>query len=223
MTEKLGLKWAAIAVLLLAAGWLLVPRVDESGERRSPIKLGIDISGGTSLTYDVSKREIDRLPEEERGQALVNAIDTISKRIDTLGLKEINVRQLGETQIQIDLARGTKAETDAIKARMLQLGNLEFLIELTEAQSINVAYNQEGDAIDTYQFDPAAADAQRKDAWQKGKDLRGEAYHDGLRYTLLRETEGAWRELPVVWMPQRPKPADAAAAENLRKAQAGEE
>jgi len=223
VTEKLGLKWAAIAVLLLAAGWLLVPRVDESGERRSPIKLGIDISGGTSLTYDVSKREIDRLPEEERGQALVNAIDTISKRIDTLGLKEINVRQLGETQIQIDLARGTKAETDAIKARMLQLGNLEFLIELTEAQSINVAYNQEGDAIDTYQFDPAAADAQRKDAWQKGKDLRGEAYHDGLRYTLLRETEGAWRELPVVWMPQRPKPADAAAAENLRKAQAGEE
>jgi SecD/SecF fusion protein len=245
VTENLGWKWALIGVLLAATGWLLLtPKADGSG----PISLGIDISGGTSLTYTVSRREIDALPPNEQSKALADTIDAISRRIDTLGTKEITVRQVGRDQIQIDAPRMGEAEALKIREQMLQLGNLEFLIVLEDDeaktstsrsqwrlgdQNLALAYDADGIGTEFFDFSVAQAEAQRKEAYEKKVDLRGERYVDGQRYTLLRsvptktadgKTVDTWVEAPVVWMPHRPRPDRAGgveAAAELKKSLQG--
>jgi SecD/SecF fusion protein len=233
VTEKLGLKWALIIALLALTGWiLLTPKSDGRG----PINFGIDISGGTSLTYTVHRAEIDRLPPSERGGALGQTIDAISRRIDSFGTKEITVRQVGDDQIEITAPRMGEAEAKQIQEQMLQLGSLEFLIVIDDprytgatrqqfhlgGQTLAKTYNKDGDPEETFEFDPAAADAQRKEAYEKKVDVRGDLYTDGTKFQLREKVGETWVDLPVVWMPRRPDPANKAAEEELEKARLGQ-
>ena len=84
MTENLGWKWTLIGVLMAATAALLFLPAEDG---RSPIALGIDISGGTSMTYTISRKELDALPPEERQRALRETIDAISRRIDEYGTR----------------------------------------------------------------------------------------------------------------------------------------
>ena len=244
MTENLGWKWALIGVLMAAAcALLLTPKADGRG----PISLGIDISGGTSMTYTVSRKEIDALPPAEQGKALGDTIDAISRRIDVLGTKEITVRALGRDQIQIEAPLMGEEDAAKIRAQMLQLGALEFLIvveddELKNAtsrsqwrlgdQNLALAYDAEGIAVEFFDFSVAQAEAQRKEAYEKRADLRGERYVDGARYSLLRQisvkkpdgtSADSWVEAPVVWLPHRPRPDQKDVLEAMEKTRQGQD
>jgi SecD/SecF fusion protein len=244
VTENLGWKWALIGVLMAATSALLFLPAEDG---RSPIALGIDISGGVSMTYTVSRKELDALPPDLQASALAETIDAISRRIDEFGTKEFNIRQIGKDQFQIDAPKLGEAEAAQIREQMLQLGNLEFLIAIESDrvtdpsfrgqarlgdQSLPIAYDQDGVPTEHYEFSTAAAEAQRREAYEKKVDLRGERYVDGNKYVLLRQTERrtadgksetVWTELPVVWMPVRP-PNDAKdAIRELEKARSGKD
>lgn len=98
-----------------------------------PPKLGIDLGGGAILVYQVD-------PERTPGGALEpdkmdTLISSISKRVNPGGQKEISVRSLGNTMVQITMpavgggtAKEKQMESDAIKHIIQAQGSMEFRI-----------------------------------------------------------------------------------------------
>lgn len=64
----------------------------ESSLASFPFKLGLDLSGGTELSYDA---DLSAVPKEERGDALNALRDVIERRINIFGVAEPSVRVEG--------------------------------------------------------------------------------------------------------------------------------
>ncbi len=219
MTENLGIKWILIIALLGLTGWLFVSNQAQTGRF---VKLGIDLQGGRSMTYEISRASLERIAAADRTKALQDTIATISKRIDTLGVRELTIRQVGDNQILIEAPKMSDAELGAIKEQMLALGNLEFLVGIDDF-SAGYEFDVPGDRADTFEkfrWDRTVADAQRKEAYTQAKTLRGETYRDGEPYTLIDTLSPKNRTLPIVWMPVRPADNDPARDE-LKKSLEG--
>ncbi len=80
-----------------------------------PFRLGLDLSGGTSLTYDLDLSVID---PSDRADAAEGARDVIERRVNMFGVSEPNVQvnktAQGNYQITVELA-GIKDINEAIK------------------------------------------------------------------------------------------------------------
>jgi SecD/SecF fusion protein len=87
---------AVVAGLLLLAGLLIVPGTPLSKKTR----LGLDLRGGTELTYE--GRPTPKVPKVT-SQSINDAIDTIRKRADALGVSEPEIQQAGAKQISVSL------------------------------------------------------------------------------------------------------------------------
>jgi SecD/SecF fusion protein len=100
-------------ILLLAAtcAWLFF----EKG-----IKLGLDLAGGSSVTYTV-RTEGD--PDRKK---LDRAIEVITKRINATGLTEIFITSTAAGEIVVEMPRRTKDEINTIKSLIERNGQLEF-------------------------------------------------------------------------------------------------
>jgi len=93
-----------------------------------PPKLGIDLSGGVILVY-----EVDQEKKEEPGKALSSSdmeqlIAAIKKRVDPGGVKEVTIRQYGAEQIEVIIPNVDASEAKLIKQRISREGSLEFRI-----------------------------------------------------------------------------------------------
>src|SRR3954452_23587474 len=82
---------AVVALLLAAAGFLIATK---------PTKLGLDLEGGTELVYE--GRPTPKVPKVTP-QAIDDAIETIRKRTDALGVSEPEIQRAGANQISIGL------------------------------------------------------------------------------------------------------------------------
>jgi SecD/SecF fusion protein len=219
LTENLIAKWTVIILLIALSGWLFWEQRAQKEGDPGPIKIGIDLSGGTSIIYTINRASLDKLPPEDRAKALDESIDTISRRIDSLGVKELTVRKVGDDKILIEAPKMTEAELASIQDQMLALGNLEFLIgidEFTASSPLEVA-GEKPDEYVRYVFDKAKADAQRKTAYETGKDLLGQSYRDSEPYELIDDSRQPMKRLPIVWMVQRVEEGEA--KEEIHKAQ----
>lgn len=119
--------WGFVAIVIIAiAGSLVVfgkeynhavdsyklplPKVKEV-----PFRLGLDLLGGSQLTYDADVAAID---PAERGQAVEGARDVIEKRVNVFGVSEplvqVNKTADGKYRIIVELA-GIKDVGEAIK------------------------------------------------------------------------------------------------------------
>lgn len=142
-----------------------------------PLDLGLDIRGGTRITYEVPADVIDRLGQEGvADEAMEHVVRVISIRIDGLGMRDLYVRREGDRGIVIGAPHMSDTERSALKERVLQLGKLAFLI---------------GEGGFTFPDGREAAERQR---------LGSEGYEDGSPYTL-RDEDGT--ELPLRWLPYR--------------------
>jgi SecD/SecF fusion protein len=132
---------------ILAAAFLAV-RLDR-------YRLGIDLAGGTILVYEVNLERTRQLEAERRPgdaptattQGLTNEqmralAGQIKRRIDPADLKNVTVRPLGNTRIEIILPTGgaagsrsnlTEEEIAEVKRLVSQMGVLEFRILANEA------------------------------------------------------------------------------------------
>ncbi|MFL5866697.1 MAG: protein translocase subunit SecD, partial [Thermoleophilaceae bacterium] len=87
---------ALVAFLLVLAGLLIVPGTPLSKKTR----LGLDLRGGTELVYE--GRPTPKVPKVT-SQSINDAIDTIRKRADALGVSEPEIQQSGKNQISVSL------------------------------------------------------------------------------------------------------------------------
>jgi SecD/SecF fusion protein len=86
------------------------------------LKLGIDLSGGTILVYEVER---ENLPANFNMDELITAL---KKRADPEGVKEIPIRKIGGNRIEIILPQASNEEVEEVKKMLTDVGSLEFRI-----------------------------------------------------------------------------------------------
>ena len=86
------------------------------------LKLGIDLSGGTILVYEVER---ENLPP---GFNMDELIAALKKRADPEGVKEIPIRKIGGNRIEIILPQASNEEVEEVKKMLTDVGSLEFRI-----------------------------------------------------------------------------------------------
>ncbi|HKB16085.1 MAG TPA: hypothetical protein VKF62_08460, partial [Planctomycetota bacterium] len=129
MIENVGRKIAAvIAVLVLGTAAILWPW----STGKAVLPLGLDLRGGSRMVYrfdiEAAKRQGQIAPNERPADLLDEAIQRLSDRIDTLGLREIPISKQGTEKIAIELPGLDKEAVEEIKRILQSLGRLEFRI-----------------------------------------------------------------------------------------------
>ena len=107
-----------------------------------PPKLGIDLSGGVILVYEVDEKET-----EVDMDALVTAL---KRRINPSGVKEVVIRQYGDRQVEIIIPEVQSDEIEYLKMLITKSGALKFRIMAEKAiddqRLFQLAQKQEEDA-----------------------------------------------------------------------------
>ena len=86
------------------------------------LKLGIDLSGGTILVYEVAK---ENLGPSFNMDELISAL---KQRADPQGVKETPIRKIGSNRIEIILPQYSDEEVEEVKKMLTDVGQLEFRI-----------------------------------------------------------------------------------------------
>ncbi len=89
---------------------------------KEKLKLGIDLSGGTILVYEVVMDNTNRSVNMEE------LIAALKKRADPEGVKEIPIRNVGGNRIEIILPQASNEEVEEVKKMLTDVGSLEFRI-----------------------------------------------------------------------------------------------
>ena len=122
----------------------------------SGFKLGIDLSGGTILVYEVdqdaSKLSQGGTASQGRAQADTALAESLKRRIDPADILGVVIRPLGKSRVEIilpyadrqeDGKQGAKqGEVDRVKELIKQVGSLEFRIlanDTDDAEAIDAA------------------------------------------------------------------------------------
>ena len=108
--------------------------------------LGVDLSGGTILVYELNPEKLKALAEQG-GQRVISEdlIEPLTRRINPSGTQEIVLRPYGEKQIEIIVPEVDQLEVDRIKGLVEEAGVLRFAIVANTQQhqrQINAAKKQ---------------------------------------------------------------------------------
>jgi SecD/SecF fusion protein len=121
MYKKTGWGFAFTAFMVGLCIYLLA--------RENPIQLGIDLQGGTELTYKLDLSHIAR----DRAQVTEEVKDIIAKRLNAYGLKEISVAAVkGQDQLVIQLPGTDSQSVGELKYQIEKAGNLTFRLVAPE-------------------------------------------------------------------------------------------
>ncbi len=85
------------------------------------MRLGIDLSGGTILVYQVERP----LPESFSIDKMVSALN---RRINPAGVTDVTIRGVGEDRVEIIIPRASQDEVQRYKRILTSVGSLEFRI-----------------------------------------------------------------------------------------------
>ncbi len=89
-----------------------------------PLKLGIDLSGGVILVYEVDQTA--KKPGEVVD--MDKLVAAVARRVNPGGQKEVTIRKYGVEQIEIIVPEVEEAEVQRIERIISRAGNLEFRI-----------------------------------------------------------------------------------------------
>ena len=118
-----------------------------------PPKLGIDLSGGVILVYEIDEQV------DQRAFSMEKLIAAVSKRINPDGTKEVTVRPYGERQIEIIIPNASQGELSRIESKISTSGALEFRILATrrkDASLIAEAEDSNGREVTSTLDDPGS-------------------------------------------------------------------
>lgn len=115
-SKKLRRSLYAIILVAVVATLLVLPREDrilraigiKNVEPR--VKLGLDLEGGTSLTYDA---DLGQAAASERAKAMEGVINVITKRVNPTGTSESVIQRSGDNRIIVELPGVTDAQAAA--------------------------------------------------------------------------------------------------------------
>ncbi|MFZ5830037.1 MAG: protein translocase subunit SecD [Planctomycetota bacterium] len=89
-----------------------------------PPKLGVDLSGGVILVYQVDPQQ----KETNKSVDMDELISALSLRINPSGVREITIRAFGPEQVEIIIPNVSEDEARRIEQRISSIGTLEFRI-----------------------------------------------------------------------------------------------
>ncbi|MSR75072.1 MAG: protein translocase subunit SecD [Planctomycetes bacterium] len=206
MSDKLSMRWFVVLCAVALAGWATASNW--------PLNYGIDLMGGTTLTYSVDPQTVRALVGAggNQQQAIDETIEVISTRIDTLGVRELTVRQEGGDGIVLQSPNLSREEADEIRRRMVQLGQLEFPVGVGKLNQRKSSFDVPGKtpgSIENYAFNEDEAEKARQAALEAGKTLVAiakaagkpiplAAYRDGMAYEM-KNADG--RGVGIFWKP----------------------
>ncbi len=174
-----------------------------------PFRLGLDLSGGTSLTYDA---DLSAVPVKDRMDAVQGARDVVERRVNMFGVSEPNVQinktAQGNYQISVELA-GVKDVKQAIK----MIGETPLL----QFKEVN---DQRKELTDQEKKD---LDAYNKKAETKAGDVLGKVLSGGnfaeLAKSLSEDDNTKAAGGSLGWLSSKEDPELIAIAEKLNKGQ----
>ncbi len=120
-------RFLVIAGVCLLSLWALLGPLltGDEGGGGSPLKLGLDLQGGTHLVLQVSDAD-GLMSEEARADAADRALEIIRNRIDQFGVQEPSIQKVGLDRIIVELA-GIQ-DVSRAKSIIQQTAFLEFKI-----------------------------------------------------------------------------------------------
>jgi len=119
--------WVFLTLFVGLCCWML------SDPKR--FNLGIDLQGGTELSYQLDLTHIVENPEDVANEVK----DIISRRLDLYGLKEIRIAVEGQNRLVVTIPGGDAESTDFIKQQIEKAGNLRLqLVETSNAPQSDV-------------------------------------------------------------------------------------
>jgi SecD/SecF fusion protein len=95
---------------------------------RGRLQLGLDLHGGVSFTLEAVDRPQDAADPQARQQKLAKAIDIISTRINSFGVAEPIIRQVGENRIEVQLPGVNTRDNPDIVNQVKAPARLDFRI-----------------------------------------------------------------------------------------------
>jgi len=122
----------AIVLLTFFAGWAIMIM-------GWPPRRGIDLRGGVILVYEIAEptaqsispvpaAELDVMAEGPRVVEIDKLIQAVSRRVNPGGVKEVTIRPLGDSQIEVIIPEADREEVERIKRKISAAGTLEFRI-----------------------------------------------------------------------------------------------
>lgn len=136
MRRYSGLLLTFVILLAILGGFFVYPK-SPIGEKWRPWRLGLDLAGGTELTYSV---DLSQVVQEDRESVLNGLRDVIERRVNLFGVSEPEVfvsEGGGRSELHVKLA-GVKDVDEAIK----QIGETPFL----EFSEVLMAEMEKGEA-----------------------------------------------------------------------------
>lgn len=115
VTNKTHTRLGLIALLTFSGIAAMLPPEKQ-------LKLGIDLSGGTILVYQV--HEAGRSADFQ----MDDLIGALKKRVNATGVRDIPIRKIGSNRIEIIMAKASDEEVAELKRRLTEVGSLEFRI-----------------------------------------------------------------------------------------------
>lgn len=115
-----------------------------------PFKLGVDLSGGAILIYEVDqtqKKHADQPVDMDK------LIASISRRVNPGGQKEVTIRKYGVEQVEIIVPEKERSEVDRIKRLISRAGNLKFRILANNRNDKDLIERAEANPSQTQLFD----------------------------------------------------------------------
>jgi SecD/SecF fusion protein len=130
MSSEYGFK---IAVTILAFGGGIIAAT-VSWDR---MMLGIDLSGGVVLVYDIPKSASNESKRDSDGQISAGTMEqlksAISTRVNPGGQREITITPLGQSRLQVIIPRAEDTEVQRIQRVISESGALVFRIVASRA------------------------------------------------------------------------------------------
>ncbi len=114
--------WVFLGItVLFVLALLVVFPIDKGVILGRPIRLGLDLQGGTRITYRADLRTI---PTAQQGDAIKGAIAVLENRLNPLGVTESSIRAVGNDEIVVEIPGKTLTAQE--KDNLAQVALLEF-------------------------------------------------------------------------------------------------
>ncbi|MBL8840153.1 MAG: protein translocase subunit SecD [Planctomycetes bacterium] len=121
MGENLRLRTFVVLALTALSAWLIGKPLLIDGQ--SPLVLGLDIRGGVSLRYEFDEKTLP--PGTNLAETVKTAEQIYGNRLDALGVRELSIRAIGTSQVEVSVPGITLDEADSIQKTLESLGRLE--------------------------------------------------------------------------------------------------
>jgi len=191
LNTKLYLIAALVAVLVLIA----LPREDKIlsavgiKDTALKIRLGLDLQGGASLTYQA---DLTKIPSADRAKAIDGVINVINKRVNSSGTSEVVVQTSGSDRVSvqlpgisdIDQAIGLIGKTAELSFFKVGTDNIPQATELSGKDLQNATAD-----IDVQTGQPVISFQMKNDAVQKFADLTKEINLSGGRLLIVLDNQ----------------------------------